>query len=137
VLKGRINTLGWIFAAFVALAPVEYRWGVVTVRSNEGRNITLFSDIRGFSMLSETRPPEGREKEARLYEHRGRNHENKLRLALGAACMSAAFSSMAEVGYALRAIDLKAKPYMDAHTVAKLPEKAELELVARNGPWMS
>lgn len=62
--------------------------------------------------------------------------KTKLRLALGAACMSAAFSSMAEVGYALRAIDLKAKPYLDADTVAKLPEKAELEIVTRNGPWM-
>jgi len=60
----------------------------------------------------------------------------KLRLALGVACMSAAFGSMAEVGYTLRAIDLKAKPYLDADTVSKLPEKAELEIVSRNGPWM-
>ncbi len=58
------------------------------------------------------------------------------RLLLAAAGMSSALSSAAEVGYTLRAIDLKAKPYLDADTLTKLPEKAELEIVARNGPWM-
>jgi hypothetical protein len=36
----------------------------------------------------------------------------------------------------LRAIDLKAKPFLDSDTVAKLPDKAELEIVVRQGPWM-
>jgi len=62
--------------------------------------------------------------------------KNKLRLALSIACMSAALSSAAEVGYTLRAIDLKAKPYLDAETLAKLAERAEIEIVTRNGPWM-
>jgi hypothetical protein len=62
--------------------------------------------------------------------------KTKLRLALGAACMSAVLSSAAEVGYTLRAIDLKAKPYLDADTLAKLPDKAEVEILTRNGPWM-
>lgn len=62
--------------------------------------------------------------------------KTKLRLALGAACMSAAFNGSAEVGYTLRAIDLKAKPYLDADTLTKLQDKAELEIVTRNGPWM-
>jgi hypothetical protein len=62
--------------------------------------------------------------------------KRKLLSALGAACMTIALSSAAEVGYTLRAIDLKAKPYLDADTLAKLPEKSEIEIVTRNGPWM-
>jgi adenylate cyclase len=34
VLKGRINTLGWIFAAFVALALFEYRVGMFSTLEN-------------------------------------------------------------------------------------------------------
>src|SRR4051812_34321691 len=62
--------------------------------------------------------------------------KNKLWLALGVACMSAALSSAAEVGYTSRAVELKAKPYLDADTLVKLPERAEIEIMARNGPWM-
>src|SRR3954451_24350048 len=39
-------------------------------------------------------------------------------------------------GYTLRAVELKAKPYLDADTLVKLPERAEIEIMARNGPWM-
>lgn len=47
-----------------------------------------------------------------------------------------AAAAQAETGYTLRAIDLKAKPFLDSDNVAKLPDKAELEIVTRQGPWM-
>jgi hypothetical protein len=62
--------------------------------------------------------------------------KNRIMLALGVACMTMVLESAAEVGYALRSIDLKAKPYLDADTLAKLQEKAEVEILSRNGPWM-
>jgi hypothetical protein len=52
------------------------------------------------------------------------------------ALLLAAWPAAAEIGYTLRAVDLKAKPFLDADTVAKLPEKAEVEIVTRQGPWM-
>jgi hypothetical protein len=57
-------------------------------------------------------------------------------LWLVAVLLAAGASEAAEIGYALRAIDLKAKPFLDADTIAKLPEKAELEIILRQGAWM-
>ena len=45
-------------------------------------------------------------------------------------------AALAETGYTLRVTDLKAKPFLDADTLAKLPEKAEVEIVLRQGAWM-
>lgn len=41
-----------------------------------------------------------------------------------------------EVGYLVRAIDLKAKPFIDADTVAKLPERTKVEVLQRQSSWM-
>jgi hypothetical protein len=61
---------------------------------------------------------------------------NSLRIMLAVACVMAALEAAAEVGYTLRVVELKSKPYLDSDTLAKLPEKAEVEIVQRNGPWM-
>jgi hypothetical protein len=42
----------------------------------------------------------------------------------------------AESGTLLRNADLKARPFLDAETLAKLPERAAVEVLARQGPWM-
>lgn len=42
----------------------------------------------------------------------------------------------AETGTLLRQADLKAKPFLDAETLIKLPEKTPVEIVQRQGPWM-
>jgi len=42
----------------------------------------------------------------------------------------------AESGTLLRQADLKAKPFLDAETLTKLPEKTPVEIVQRQGPWM-
>ena len=42
----------------------------------------------------------------------------------------------AERATVLRATDLKAKPFLDADNLIKLPERAALEVMARQGPWM-
>lgn len=42
----------------------------------------------------------------------------------------------ADTGYVIRATDLKAKPYLDADTTAKLPERSAVEILVRQGPWM-
>jgi hypothetical protein len=42
----------------------------------------------------------------------------------------------AESGYLLKVTDLKSKPFLDAETVIKLPERTAVEIVARQGPWM-
>ncbi len=42
----------------------------------------------------------------------------------------------ADTGYVIRATDLKAKPYLDADTMTKLPERSAVEILAREGPWM-
>lgn len=42
----------------------------------------------------------------------------------------------AETGYVIRATDLKAKPFLDAGTIVKLPEKTPVEIMVRQGPWM-
>jgi len=41
-----------------------------------------------------------------------------------------------ESGTLLRNADLKAKPFLDAQTLAKLPERAPVEVLTRQGPWM-
>jgi hypothetical protein len=55
-------------------------------------------------------------------------------LLLSAACCAPALA--AETGTLLRNADLKARPFLDAETVAKLPERAAVEVLARQGPWM-
>jgi hypothetical protein len=57
-------------------------------------------------------------------------------IGLAAALLLMAGAALAETGYTLRVTDLKAKPFLDAETLAKLPEKAEVEIVLRQGPWM-
>jgi hypothetical protein len=42
----------------------------------------------------------------------------------------------AESGYVMRTTELKAKPFLDADTLVRLPEKSRLDIVARQGPWM-
>jgi hypothetical protein len=42
----------------------------------------------------------------------------------------------ADTGYVIRATDLKAKPYLDADTMTRLPEKSAVEILVREGPWM-
>jgi hypothetical protein len=42
----------------------------------------------------------------------------------------------AETGYMLRATEVKDKPFLDATTLTTLPEKATVEIVARQGAWM-
>ncbi len=42
----------------------------------------------------------------------------------------------AETGYTLRATEVKDKPFLDAQTVATLPEKTQVEIVTRQGAWM-
>jgi hypothetical protein len=42
----------------------------------------------------------------------------------------------AETGYTLRATELKAKPFLDADTLATLAEKTTVEILTRQGAWM-
>lgn len=42
----------------------------------------------------------------------------------------------AEKGTLLRNADLKARPFLDAETLTKLPERAPVEVLSRQGPWM-
>jgi hypothetical protein len=62
----------------------------------------------------------------------------RLRFALGVLLATALSGPAlaAESGTLLRSADLKAKPFLDAETVAKLPERAAVEVMARQGPWM-
>ena len=45
-------------------------------------------------------------------------------------------AAAADTGYLLKSADLKSKPFLDAETLVRLPEKTALEIVAREGPWM-
>ena len=45
-------------------------------------------------------------------------------------------AAAAETGYTLQQTNFKAKPFLDADTLIKLPEKSEVEIVLRQGPWM-
>ena len=53
-----------------------------------------------------------------------------LLLALGCG------TAWAQSGYTIRQVDLKAQPFDDAPTVAKLAEKATVEITSRRGGWM-
>jgi hypothetical protein len=44
--------------------------------------------------------------------------------------------ALAQTGYMLRNADLKAKPFIDADTVAALPEKTPVEVVKQEGAWL-
>ena len=48
----------------------------------------------------------------------------------------AALAGAADTGFLLKATDLKLKPFLDADTLARLPEKSAVEIVGREGPWM-
>lgn len=49
---------------------------------------------------------------------------------------SAFAAHAAEVAYTVRTTEVKAKPFSDAATLATLPEKSRLEVVARKSGWM-
>jgi hypothetical protein len=54
-----------------------------------------------------------------------------------AAVLALAAPALAiESGYTLRPTELKAKPFVDAETVATLAEKTRVEIVTRQGAWM-
>ncbi len=57
-------------------------------------------------------------------------------LALAIALAAAAPAAAVESGYTLRPTELKDKPFVDAETVATLPEKTQVEIVTRQGAWM-
>ena len=42
----------------------------------------------------------------------------------------------AETGYTLKATEVKDKPFLDADTLATLPEKTTVEILTRQGAWM-
>ena len=48
----------------------------------------------------------------------------------------AALAGAADTGYLLKAGELKSRPFLDAETLAWLPQNAALQIVAREGPWM-
>ena len=48
----------------------------------------------------------------------------------------AAATPVTETGSTLRAADLKAKPFLDADTLVKLPERTEIQILTRQGAWM-
>jgi hypothetical protein len=45
-------------------------------------------------------------------------------------------TAMSQTGYVLRTTDLKGKPFLDADTLAKLPEKTPVEVVKQQGAWL-
>ncbi|HLQ25803.1 MAG TPA: hypothetical protein VK138_07930 [Acidiferrobacterales bacterium] len=45
-------------------------------------------------------------------------------------------ASAAEIGYTARATELKKEPFIDAPTVAALPEKSKVDILARQGGWL-
>jgi hypothetical protein len=59
-----------------------------------------------------------------------------IRWGLVAALSLCAATAAAETGYVIRTTDLKARPYLDAETTIKLPEKTPVEILLRQGPWM-
>jgi hypothetical protein len=42
----------------------------------------------------------------------------------------------AETGYTLKATEVKDNPFLDANTIATLPEKTTVEILTRQGAWM-
>ena len=57
-----------------------------------------------------------------------------LLVALLAWLIPAAYA--AETGYTLKATEVKDKPFLDADTLATLPEKTTVEILTRQGAWM-
>ena len=62
--------------------------------------------------------------------------KSKLWHRLGPVLLLMSGVAMAETGYTLQQTDLKAKPFLDADTLARLPEKTAVEIILRQGPWM-
>ena len=61
----------------------------------------------------------------------------KTRLLLAIACtMLLPPAYAAETGYTLKSTDIRDKPFLDATTVATLPEKTVVEILLRQGGWM-
>lgn len=56
-------------------------------------------------------------------------------LLLAAAALAAPAPALAEGATLVRATELKAEPYSDAATVAKLPQQAQVEVLKRQGAW--
>jgi hypothetical protein len=57
-------------------------------------------------------------------------------LAVLAACGLSGTLQAAESGTLLRPADLKAKPFLDADTLAQLPQHGTVDVLSRQGPWM-
>jgi hypothetical protein len=58
-------------------------------------------------------------------------------LAAFALLLAAAGQALAvESGYTLRPTELKSEPFVDAKTLATLPEKTQVEILSRQGAWM-
>jgi hypothetical protein len=55
-------------------------------------------------------------------------------IAITALTIPAAYA--AETGYTLKATEIKDNPFLDANTIATLPEKTVVEIVTRQGAWM-
>lgn len=55
---------------------------------------------------------------------------------IGIALLWTWTAAAADIGYVIRATDLKAKPYLDADTMTRLPERSAVEILVREGPWM-
>lgn len=55
-----------------------------------------------------------------------------------ALCMAwlALSAHAGETAYTVRATELKAKPFSDADTLSRLPEKTPVEVIARKSSWM-
>ena len=59
-----------------------------------------------------------------------------LRWLLAAFLLAIPAAYAAETGFTLRATEVKDKPFLDATTLATLPEKTVVEIVLRQGGWM-
>ena len=59
-----------------------------------------------------------------------------LAITLLAALACVVPAQAAERATVLRPTDLKVKPFLDADNVVRLPERAAVEVTARQGPWM-
>jgi hypothetical protein len=55
-------------------------------------------------------------------------------LCVAAVALPAAAAEQA--GYMLRSADLKAKPFLDADTLAKLPERTPVTVIKQQGAWL-
>ena len=57
-------------------------------------------------------------------------------LVMSVAAVLAAPAWAQETGFTLRETDVKAKPFLDAELLAKLPEKTPVTVLVRQGGWM-